>query len=84
MEDVENAIRQHIVHKIMLKKDESILKNDDSLLETGIIDSLGIQMLVSFLEKEYHVTVPEEDLNPENFETVKTVASLVGKLKKTS
>jgi acyl carrier protein len=48
-----------------------------SLVESGIIDSLGIMKLVDFLEKELGIRVEDEDLLPENFETVDAIANLL-------
>ena len=82
MEEIKGKIRQHIVRRILLKKDEGILNLDDSLIKAGIIDSLGIQMLITFLEREYQIAIPEEELYPENFETINDIANLVTRIKK--
>jgi acyl carrier protein len=82
VEEIKGKIRRHIVYRILLKKDEQILKMDDSLIQAGIIDSLGIQMLMTFLEREYQITIPEEELYPENFETINDIANLVIRIKK--
>ncbi len=82
MEEIKGKIRQHIVRRILLKKDEGILNMDDSLIQAGIIDSLGIQMLITFLEREYQIAIPEEELYPENFETINDIANLVTRIKK--
>ena len=82
MEEIKGKIRQHIVRRILLKKDEGILNMDDSLIKAGIIDSLGIQMLITFLEREYQIAIPEEELYPENFETINDIANLVTRIKK--
>jgi acyl carrier protein len=55
---------------------------DDSLIQAGIIDSLGIQMLITFLEREYQIAIPEEELYPQNFETINDIANLVMRIKK--
>ena len=82
VEEIKGRIRQHIVYRILLKKDEQILNMDDSLIQAGIIDSLGIQMLITFLEREYQIAIPEEELYPENFETINDIANLVIRIKK--
>jgi acyl carrier protein len=82
VEEIKGKIRQHIVRRILLKKDEGILNMDDSLIKAGIIDSLGIQMLITFLEREYRIAIPEEELYPENFETINDIANLVMRIKK--
>jgi acyl carrier protein len=50
---------------------------DYPLIERGVIDSLGIMHLVSFLENEYGVTVDDEELTPDNFATIGALANLV-------
>jgi len=77
MADVENKIRDFIVRTIMLKKDASTLGLDDPLLENGIINSFGIVELVTFIEKEFGVTVPDRDVVPENFDSVRAISNLV-------
>jgi len=58
-------------------KDTAEISATDSLLEHGIIDSVGIQQLVVFLEEKYGVTVEEDDLMPENFDTLEAIDSYV-------
>lgn len=52
----------------------SDLTNDDSLFDSGVVDSLGILDLVNFIEDKFSVTVLEEDLNPENFYSITSIA----------
>ena len=47
------------------------------LLENGIVDSLGILELVAFIEQEFGVTITDEELLPENFQTVRCLVSFV-------
>ncbi len=51
--------------------------DEDSLLDSGIIDSLGILDLVAFLEKTYAIRVGDEELNPGNFDSIASVARFV-------
>ena len=74
MVDVESTIKQFIVHEILLEEDESILQLTNPLLETGIVDSLGITNLVMFIEEEFNVSIPLEHLVPENFETIQAIS----------
>ena len=73
-------IKQHI-HQFILKRFPLAKKRNvgesDKLLEGGIIDSLGILDLVSVIEKDFDITVSDEELVPENFQTVSTIASFV-------
>jgi acyl carrier protein len=51
--------------------------DDDSFLGTGLIDSLGIVQLVSFVEAEFGLKVPDRDLVPDNFDSVAKLVSYV-------
>jgi len=50
---------------------------DDRLLGEGIIDSLGVLDIVGYLENEFGVSIADEDLSPENFETITRLTALV-------
>ena len=52
---------------------------DDSLLESGIVDSLGTLEVVHFLEAEFELIVTDEEMTPEYFETARSIAKLVAK-----
>lgn len=57
--------------------DDAELGNEDDLLTTGLIDSLGVMRLVSFMETEFCITVPPQDVTIENFLSVRTIAEYV-------
>jgi acyl carrier protein len=56
------------------------LKEDDSLTETGVIDSIILLQLVDFLESKYKIEIPLELLTPENFDTLAGISQSVKKL----
>jgi acyl carrier protein len=49
----------------------------DRLLGEGIIDSLGVLDIVGYLENEFQISIADEDLSPENFETIACLTTLV-------
>lgn len=51
--------------------------DEESFLASGIVDSLGILQLVSFVETEYGLSVPDTDLTPDNFDSVAKLAAYV-------
>ena len=51
--------------------------NEDPLLKNGLIDSLGILEVVTFLENEFGITIVDEELSPENFESVRSLSAFV-------
>jgi acyl carrier protein len=57
------------------------LTADTELVVQGILDSIEILNLVSFLEEHFGVSVPIDDFIPENFATPRAIADLVGRLR---
>jgi len=55
------------------------LKADEDLLNTGIIDSLGILRLVSFIEEHFGIQVPDQDVVYENFNSIKVLTEYLAK-----
>jgi acyl carrier protein len=76
----EQRINTFLLEKFPLARKTGIAK-DTALLEKGILDSLGILDVVSFLETEFAIVVNDEELVPENFQTIGTLSAFV--LKKT-
>ena len=74
---VEAQVRSHILQDFMFTDDESKLQNTDSFLEEGIVDSTGVLELVMFVEEQFGVQVDDEDILPENFDSVERLARYV-------
>lgn len=72
-----DVIREFIQNEIVQQTLEKPLDDNDQLVESGIVDSLGIMSLLSFLEEEFSIQIPSEDLSPENFASVATITTLV-------
>jgi acyl carrier protein len=53
------------------------ISEDESLVERGLVDSLGVFQLIAFLEEEFGVTVADDDVTPENFRSVSTIERFV-------
>ncbi len=58
------------------------LQDNDSLSETGVIDSITLLQLVDFLESKYKIEIPVEMITPENFDTLAGISQSVMKLQK--
>ncbi len=55
----------------------SPLTLEHPLLEGGLIDSMGILEVVAFIESEFNITLADEDLTPENFQSLSQLADFV-------
>lgn len=76
MSDQATAIEGFITARIG-EVEAGQLPHDEDLLAAELIDSLAITELVSFLEAEFAIKVEDEDLTPENFRTVDSIAAFV-------
>jgi acyl carrier protein len=74
---IEQIIKEHIVQKLMYRGTDVILSNEVPLIEAGILDSMSIFRLASFLEEKFGFTLNPEEFLMENFETVNAIKSLV-------
>lgn len=75
--DVKTEIRNYLYSE-RFKNEFAKLGDDDSLLERGIIDSVKMLDLIGFLEQKFNVTVDDEDLYPENFDSLNAITAYVG------
>jgi acyl carrier protein len=72
-------IRSFIFENFLFDAEESSLANDDSFLEQGVIDSTGVLELVNWLEETFSIKVHDEELVPENLDSVNKLASFIAK-----
>lgn len=77
MSATETAIREFLVNELLYDKGLSELSADDSLLEDGLLDSIGILRTVAFCEEQFGVSIPDAEVLPENLESIRSIAALV-------
>jgi len=70
-------IRKFIVESFLFGDGGGLSSDDDSFLELGIIDSTGILELMGFLEFKYAIKLRDEDVTPENFDSINKLAAFV-------
>jgi len=71
-----SAVRQFITRHFSQARTR-LLADEDSLLESGIVDSLGVLDLVTFIESEFNVRVADEDLTPEHFNSISRIVAYI-------
>lgn len=57
--------------------DPKSLKLEDNLIETGIVDSLGVFVIIEFIEETFSMSVQNEDVVPDNFASIEAMASYI-------
>lgn len=73
----EEKLRKYILETYLFTTDDSALSNDDSFLDKGIIDSTGILELVMYLEQEFGLAIADEELLPENLDSINNLVNFV-------
>jgi acyl carrier protein len=79
MEKTKKRIRAFIIENFLFGEDND-LKEDTSFIEEGIIDSTGVLELIEFLEEEFDIQIDDEDMIPENLDSLNSLEKYIGKL----
>lgn len=77
--EVKSTVKQFIVNEFMHEHDLDVLRDEDSLIESGIVDSMGLVKLVSFLEKKYRIKIKEDELDIDNFNNINALTNFINK-----
>jgi acyl carrier protein len=75
MMEIQNGLRQFLAEELQAAGDS--LGDDSPLISSHVIDSLGLLQIVSYIENEYEVEVGDDEIVPDNFETIGSIAKLV-------
>jgi acyl carrier protein len=74
--DLQTRIRQFVISNFYVA-DEAALSDDKSLLLQGIVDSTGVMEIIAFVETEFGIQVLDEELLPENLDSISRIAAFV-------
>jgi len=77
MSDVEQKIKTYIASNILFSDNGYPYPDDASFLDKGVVDSMNVLELVSFVEKQFGIVVEDQDLVPDNFDSVGRLADYV-------
>ena len=77
MQTIEQEIRSYIAKNLLFSNNGYPYADDTSFLEEGIVDSMGIMELVMFVGETFGITVEDEELVPDNFDSVSRVADYI-------
>jgi acyl carrier protein len=75
--ELKSQIRQFILKNYLFSSDEKALDDGVSLMKTGVVDSTGVLELISFLEEQFGVKVEDEEMTPENLDSVDRIVAFV-------
>ncbi|HJU51276.1 MAG TPA: acyl carrier protein [Acidimicrobiia bacterium] len=72
-----DVVRTFVFDELNFRGSKNQLTDDYPLLENEVVDSMGLFHLVGLLEKTFDVEIPDEDLIPEHFGTIRGIAALI-------
>jgi acyl carrier protein len=73
------TVRKFVVENFLFREETQALSETDSFLERGLIDSTGILELVDFLEQTFTIQVADDELLPENLDSISRISAYVQK-----
>ena len=74
--DIQQTVRRFLLENYFFDDGEH-LQEEDSFLESGILDSVGVLELVTFLEKSFNIQIKDEELVPENLDSLKSITAFL-------
>ena len=77
MPTIEADVRGFVTDNFLFGRKIKSLDGNDSLLEQGLIDSTGVLELVSFIENKFEIKVEDDDLVPDNLDTINRLIAFI-------
>ena len=77
--DISLAVRRFIGENFLFRDDGEAITHEQSLLDAGIIDSTGVLELVCFLETTFGIEVQDDEMLPENLDSIRAIANYVSR-----
>ena len=77
--DIEDVLLEHLRENYLPQRTEVSLDPNVDLFDTGILDSAAVLSVIFFIETEFGLTIPDEDLLPENIRTVTAATRYITK-----
>ncbi|WP_432741268.1 acyl carrier protein [Methylobacter sp. G7] len=74
---MKKIIRQYILENLLFTEDEQALQDDDSFLDSGIIDSTGVMEVILFIEESFDIKVNDDEMLPANLDSVNNLAVFI-------
>ncbi len=75
--DIKAQIRRYVAQNFLFSDNGFELSDDASFLEEGIVDSTGVLELVLFVEDTYNIEVDDDEIVPDNFDSVGSLAAFI-------
>ena len=73
----DEQIEQFILGELIKDTRKTNLDANENLIDSGAVDSLGIMKLVAFLEKTFNVSISDDEILLDNFETIDAISKFL-------
>ena len=84
VDSVVNETREFIVANFLFGQESTKIAEDQSFLESGIIDSTGLLELVAFVEQRFGIAVADPELLPENLDSLQNISAFIARKREAS
>lgn len=79
IQKIKDTIRMYVKDNFLFGFNDEDLHDDTSFLEIGVLDSTGIMEMVTFIEREFGVSVLDEEIVSENLDSINMISNFVSK-----
>ena len=76
-EEIIGTVKKFIIDNFLFGQEDNPIMENDSFMGKGIIDSTGILELIDFLEEEYEIAIEDNELLPENLDSLSNIGRFV-------
>ncbi len=77
--DIRSSIRRFVTENFLASSHAKGLEDSTSFLENNIVDSTGVLEIIQFIEETYGISVADEELVPENLDSIDNLTSFVAR-----
>lgn len=77
--EIKGKVREFLVQNFLLGRGSVSIKDSDSFLDSGVVDSTGVLEFVNYLQETWSIEVKDEELLPENFDSIDNLTAFVAK-----
>ncbi|RYY03785.1 MAG: acyl carrier protein [Gammaproteobacteria bacterium] len=77
LDEVRQKLRHFILENYLFTDDQAALNDDDSFLEGGVLDSMGILELIDYLDEGFGIKVEGDELVPDNLDSINSLIKFI-------
>jgi acyl carrier protein len=79
--NVREELEKFILNELAVDQDRQSIEPDEDLIMQGIIDSMGVMKLSTFMEEKFGIKISDMDMVPENFQNIESLTKFVNQSK---